>query len=221
MTGPVVTVNGLTAAAMQVIKDASVVSGAVDSGTGHLHLTTHGGSDIDAGNVKGATGATGATGPPATSNKVGPFNVVIASGLSTAINTFQIKPISLGGTIALWNCLDANATAMGVSIVSNYLLFSQPGSYDITGYIVVGKGASAGRVMFEAIPETSATGTYSDHDNIIRLDHTLQGANDSITYQVSTVFEVGATPLYLRFQQWDGAGPTAGTSGSLRISRRA
>lgn len=55
------TVTGKTAAAMDAIADASVTTGTVN-GSGHLILTTHGGSNIDAGNVVGPTGATGATG---------------------------------------------------------------------------------------------------------------------------------------------------------------
>lgn len=47
------TVTGLTAERMLAIEDASIVAGEVDNGTGHLILTTHGGTDIDAGYVMG------------------------------------------------------------------------------------------------------------------------------------------------------------------------
>lgn len=43
------TVDGITAAKAQEIEDASVVSGAINGGNGHLILTTAGGTDIDAG----------------------------------------------------------------------------------------------------------------------------------------------------------------------------
>lgn len=43
------TVNGITAEKAQQIEDASVVSGEVNPGNGHLILTTAGGTDIDAG----------------------------------------------------------------------------------------------------------------------------------------------------------------------------
>jgi len=46
----VATVTGLTAERMEAIEDASVVSGAID-GSGHLILTTFGGTDIDAGSA--------------------------------------------------------------------------------------------------------------------------------------------------------------------------
>ena len=52
------TITGLTAARMEEIEDASVVDGNVD-GSGHLILTTHGGSDIDAGYVVGPVALTG------------------------------------------------------------------------------------------------------------------------------------------------------------------
>lgn len=45
------TVDGITAAKAQEIEDASVVSGAINGSTGHLILTTAGGTEIDAGLV--------------------------------------------------------------------------------------------------------------------------------------------------------------------------
>ena len=50
------TVDGITAAYAQAIKDASVVSGIVDPNTGHLILTTAGGITIDAGLVIDSSG---------------------------------------------------------------------------------------------------------------------------------------------------------------------
>jgi len=55
-------VTGLTAARMQEIVDASVVSGSVD-GSGHLILHTHDGGTVDAGDVIGPQGDPGPTGP--------------------------------------------------------------------------------------------------------------------------------------------------------------
>jgi microcystin-dependent protein len=54
-------VTGMTAAKMTEIANATVTTGAVDD-SGHLILTTAGGSTVDAGDVIGPTGATGATG---------------------------------------------------------------------------------------------------------------------------------------------------------------
>lgn len=53
-------VTGFTSARMLDIENNSVVSGSISGD--NLHLTTRGGSTIDAGNVRGATGSTGATG---------------------------------------------------------------------------------------------------------------------------------------------------------------
>lgn len=55
------TIIGLTSAAMQAIVDATVASGSVN-GSGHLILTLHNGSTIDAGYVVGPTGPAGTNG---------------------------------------------------------------------------------------------------------------------------------------------------------------
>lgn len=55
-----------TAEHTQEIYDATVVSGEVDGGSGHLILTTHDGTDIDAGLVKGSDGTDGADGADGT-----------------------------------------------------------------------------------------------------------------------------------------------------------
>lgn len=81
------TVTGLTADRMEAIEAASVVSGAVDGGTGHLILTKHDGSTVDAGNVKGATGATGPTGPTGPASiklDAWPIGSIFISAVSTS-----------------------------------------------------------------------------------------------------------------------------------------
>lgn len=65
------TVTGKTSDAMDAIADASITTGAVD-GSGHLILTTHGGSDVDAGAVVGPTGPTGPTGSTGSTGATGP-----------------------------------------------------------------------------------------------------------------------------------------------------
>lgn len=55
------TVQSYTKAKSDEIYDATVIDGNVVGDD--LHLTTRGGADINAGNVRGPTGATGATGP--------------------------------------------------------------------------------------------------------------------------------------------------------------
>lgn len=64
------TITGLTSAAMQAIVDGTIASGSVN-GSGHLILTKHDGTTIDAGNVVGPTGATGAAGTNGTNGADG------------------------------------------------------------------------------------------------------------------------------------------------------
>lgn len=59
------TITGMTAEAMQAIQDGSVVDGTVDGG-GHLILTKHDGTTIDAGSVIGPPGPVGPIGPGGT-----------------------------------------------------------------------------------------------------------------------------------------------------------
>lgn len=56
------TVNGYTKEYMDEILAQVIDSAAVDAGTGHLMLTLHDGSVVDAGNVKGAQGIQGIQG---------------------------------------------------------------------------------------------------------------------------------------------------------------
>ncbi len=91
------TVTGLTAARMLAIEDASIVDGEIDV-SGHLILTTHGGTDIDAGvvttpasdTVRGivelATNAETATGTDAT-------RAVTPAGLASMVSSETQKGI--------------------------------------------------------------------------------------------------------------------------------
>lgn len=55
-------IQSLTKERQLEIEDSSIVDGSVN-GAGHLILTTHGGLDIDAGNVRGGAGPVGPPGP--------------------------------------------------------------------------------------------------------------------------------------------------------------
>lgn len=76
------TITGKTAAAMDEIVDATIVSASVN-GSGHLILTKHDSSTVDAGAVTGAAGPTGATGPQGPIG-VGPVGIVSMWGASVA-----------------------------------------------------------------------------------------------------------------------------------------
>jgi len=73
------TVRVLTAARMLAIEAASVISGAVN-GSGHLILTKHDGSTIDAGVVTGAQGPQGPAGPTGATGAQGPTGPTGATG---------------------------------------------------------------------------------------------------------------------------------------------
>lgn len=99
-------VTGYTAAAMQAIVDGTIVSGAVN-GSGHLILTKHNASTVDAGAVVGPTGATGATGPtaPAPTGSVmmfasstPPSGWVLCDGAAISRSTFSALFAIVGTT---------------------------------------------------------------------------------------------------------------------------
>lgn len=69
------TVDGLTKARMLAIEDESITAARLDPVTHHLILTTHGGTDIDVGDVQGAVGPAGPPGAPNPATTVaGPAN---------------------------------------------------------------------------------------------------------------------------------------------------
>lgn len=74
-------VTGYTAEAMDVIRDETVVDGDIN-GSGHLILTTRGGTPIDAGLVKGDTGEQG---PPGTD----PSIIVCTSVTRPTVDLFE------------------------------------------------------------------------------------------------------------------------------------
>lgn len=100
------TVTGLTAARMLAIEAATVVSGVID-GTGHMVLTKHDGTTIDAGSVPGAV-------PSATTSVQG--TVVLADNTTTATGTDAAKAVTPAGLASLV----ANTSQKGiVSLADN------------------------------------------------------------------------------------------------------
>jgi hypothetical protein len=91
------TVTGKTAAAMDAIADASVVTGTVN-GSGHLILTTHGGTDVDAGNVVGPTGATGATGASGATASLDAIATANPTAADVALNSHKLTGVSNGSS---------------------------------------------------------------------------------------------------------------------------
>lgn len=99
-------VTSLTAAAMDAIAAATIVSAAVN-GSGHLILTKNDASTVDAGSVKGPTGSTGATGAQGPIG-VGPTGMVAMYGGSIAPSGWVIcdgSPISRTTFSALFSAI--------------------------------------------------------------------------------------------------------------------
>lgn len=84
-------ITGYTAEQMEIFNNASVVSGSVNT-TGGLILKTRGGTDIDAGNVKGPIGNTGPAGPTG-----------IAGGTTAVRNTIYPLPTTAAAMATLAN----------------------------------------------------------------------------------------------------------------------
>jgi len=73
------TVTGITVVRAQEIEDASVVSGAINTGNGHLILHTAGGTDIDAG-VARPDAAIAAAVLVETNNRIAADNIIVPIG---------------------------------------------------------------------------------------------------------------------------------------------
>lgn len=91
------TVTGKTAAAMDAIADASVTTGTVN-GSGHLILTTHGGTNIDAGAVVGPTGATGPAGADGTTLSVDAIAVANPTTADWSNSSHKITNLANGSS---------------------------------------------------------------------------------------------------------------------------
>jgi microcystin-dependent protein len=95
------TVNGYTKERMDEIVDATIVSGAID-GTGHLILTTHDGTEIDAGAVLGSV-------PSATTSVQGIVELATDAEAITGTDTVRaVTPHALAAAVPA-----ATATAQG------------------------------------------------------------------------------------------------------------
>jgi hypothetical protein len=113
------TVTGMTATAMEAIRDASVVSGTIN-GSGHLILTTYGGSTIDAGAVLGSV-------PNASTSVVGIVQLATDTEAVTGTDTTKsVTPHALAAALASLNSaiaglqpLDSDLTAIAAISPSN------------------------------------------------------------------------------------------------------
>lgn len=95
-------VTGMTADAMEIIRDASIVDGNID-GSGHLILTTYGGTDIDAGYALVAV-------PDASTTVKGV--VELATSAETIAGTDAVRAVTPAGLAATF-VPDASTTVKG------------------------------------------------------------------------------------------------------------
>jgi len=153
-------VTGLTATRMLAIEAASVVSGTVDNETGHLLLTTHDGTVIDAGYVLGTV-------VDATDTLKGIVELATPTEVATGTDTTRaITPAGLASVLSGKQDADTDLTAIaGLS----------PAVNDVLQFIGT---AWANRTMAQlktslAITEADVTGLVTDLSNKQPLDADL------------------------------------------------
>lgn len=107
------TVTVFTAARMEAIEGSSVVSGTVN-GSGHLILTKHDGTTLDAGDVTGPTGPQGPIGEVTTAELNAAIAAAHAAGAitETQLATGSVTAVKIGtGAVTTVKVLDGNITA--------------------------------------------------------------------------------------------------------------
>jgi hypothetical protein len=111
------TVTGLTAARMLAIEAASVVAGEVDNLTGHLILTTHDDTEIDAGYVLGTIG-------DASETEKGRVELATLAEVATGTDTERaVTPAGVASVLGNKQPLDADLTSIsGLSPAANDLM---------------------------------------------------------------------------------------------------
>ena len=183
------TVTGKTAAAMDAIANASVTTGAVH-GSGHLILTTHGGSNIDAGSVVGPTGATGAAGA---SGATLPLNTIATNNPTSgdvALNAHKITGLANGSsaqdaaTISQVALKSGAAFTGAVDFATHALTFGASMAVD----------ASLGNEF--SVTLTASTGTFANPTNsgvCKRIDFVIkQDATGGRTVSWDTKYSFGS-----------------------------
>ena len=107
------TVTGITAAKAQEIEDASVVSGAINSGNGHLILTTFGGSAIDAGVSRDDAGLAAAIANEVT-NRNAAIDAAVVDAMAEVNDSDLVGTSTSGFTLASgWSTLSVQYEKVG------------------------------------------------------------------------------------------------------------
>lgn len=184
------TVQSLTKARMEAIEDASVVSGEID-GSGHLILTTFGGTDIDAGSVLGSV-------PDASETVKGKVELATTAEATAGVDT--TRAITAAGLAAAVGNLvpDATDTVKGkVELATN----AETTTGSDTTRAVTPAGVAAAIAAFPAASTTvqgkvelATTGeatTGTDTDRAV----TPAGLKAAIDAVLQVIYPVGA--LYM------------------------
>lgn len=165
------TVDGMTAAAMTAIQNASVVSGTID-GTGHLILTTYDGSTIDAGAILGSV-------PSATTTVQGTVALSTdAQAVTGTDTTHAVTPhaltaalASLVSEIAGLQPLDSDLTAIAAIAPANDDVIQQKA------------GAWTNRTIAQLATDLSASALQPKDADLTAIAALTAAANDLMQFK--------------------------------------
>lgn len=164
------TVDGLTKARMLEIEGASVVSGLVDSMTGHLILTTHDGTVIDAGYVWGTV-------VDATDTLKGIVELATNAEVATGTDTVRaVTPAGLSSVLTNKQDVDADLSAFAALTPANDDVVQRK------------SGAWANRTMAQVATDLLATGQFSVGNMVLASAQTVTGAK---TFNAGTLLDKG------------------------------
>lgn len=165
------TVTGMTATAMEAIRDASVVSGTID-GTGHLILTTYGGSTIDAGAVLGSV-------PDASTSVKGIIQLATNTEAVTGTDALKaITPSTLTAALASINSAIASLQPLDPDLTAIAAL--APANDDV---IQRKAGAWTNRTIAQLATDLSATQLQPKDADLTAIAGLTPSANDMLAYK--------------------------------------
>jgi hypothetical protein len=163
----------MTSAAMEAIRDASVVSGTID-GSGHLILTTYGGSTIDAGAILGTV-------PSATTSVAGVVQLATGTEAVTGTNTTKaITPSAL--TSALASLVSAVAALQPLDSDLTAIAALTPTNDDV---IQRKAGAWANRTIAQLATDLSASQLQPKDSDLTTIAGLTPSANDMMQFKSS------------------------------------
>jgi hypothetical protein len=167
------TVTGMTAEAMEAIRDASIVNGEVD-GSGHLILTTYGGTEIDTGSIVGTVSS-------ATTSARG--TVQLATGAEAITGTDTEKAITPSAlTSALASFVSAIASLQPLDTDLTAIAGLSPSNDDV---IQRKSGAWANRTMAQLAADLTTSLVQPKDADLTAIAGLSPAANDMLAYKSS------------------------------------